>query len=366
VASSITIITPELPPMSGGVGDYTAQLIRHWGHEQEFDFVIPKHSGAPLETFGRHNVREVTPDRVAFEAQLSGTAAVLLQYSAYGFSRYGYPRWLIDGLVEWKRKAGTRLCVMFHEIWTFWPWWNKNFAIQLLHRRAIRRLLDAADVVVTSTRSQADYLSNLTGGVRVGVLPVGSNIIPDKSSSELRERGTAVLFGMQATRLRALSEMATELRELAAVGRLTRIITLGAGNSAGRNTEERSLLESFHLPEGFEQLGEKSAGEISASLATAEFGIAAQDPLSYTKSGTFMAYAAHGLNILSNYADASAAEPMSLLISPAQLSGQSDGAEMKTRAAKLQAWYARTASWPHIAQQIAAAFEPTSSVAAPR
>ena len=59
--------------------------------------------------------------------------------------------------------------------------------------------------------------------------------------------------------------------------------------------------------------------KISELLSTCEFAISAQDELSITKSGTFMAFAAHGLNILSCYADASKPEPLSLLISPEEL-----------------------------------------------
>lgn len=343
--------------MPGGVGDYTEQLIRHWPRQQDFNFIIPARGNNAVRMLGSHTVREVNPDRRALAAQLAQTDAVLLQYSAYGFSRYGYPRWLIDALIAWKRKACSPLCVMFHEIWTFWPSWNKNFPIQVLHRRAIRQLLHVADAVFTSTASQADHLSSLAPRVQVAVLPVGSNIVPPDVTLAARESGTAVLFGMQGTRLRALRDMAAELRELATIGRLTRIITVGGGNSATQDAEERGLLGSFRLSAGFQQLGEKSAEEVTAILGTAEFGIAAQDPLSYTKSGTFMAYAAHGLNILSNYADPTAAEPMSLQISPAELRRNLDAAEMTTRARKLRTWYERTASWPQIAQKISAVFE---------
>ncbi len=347
--------------MSGGVGDYTEQLIRHWPRGQEFEFIIPKHSAPALAMRDSHNVHEVAADRHAVAARLPEAGAVLLQYSAYGFSHYGYPRWLVDALLDWKRKRRGRLCVMFHEIWTFWPWWNKNYPIQLLHRRALRRLLDVADAVFTSTASQADHLSRLAPGIDVDVLPVGSNIIPTDLDAQSKRAGAAVVFGMQSTRLRALTEMASGLRALAAAQRLTEIITVGAGNSTAQDAQERSLLESFGMSGGFRRLGEKTAAEISANLSTCEFGIAAQDPLSYTKSGTFMAYAAHGLNILSNYADPTAPEPMSLLISPAQLMGNLDPAEVTTRAQKLRSWYERTASWPQIAQKIAAVFDRPST-----
>ncbi len=336
VSQPVTILSPELPPTIGGLADYTAHLIANWPGAQEFDVMIPR--------------------RETFRANLpTQNGTVLLQYSAYGFDRYGYPRWLLDALLDWKRKSDGRLCVMFHEIWTFWPWWNKNFVIQMFHRRAITRLLRAADAVFTTTASQADYLSRLAPGCNVRVLPVGANVVPTAAPPTSRERGMAVLFGMQGTRVRALRETAGDWRALVPSGRIERIVAVGGGTLNALDAEEKALLEALQLRSGFRQLGAKNAREVSAILASAEFGIAAQDPLSYTKSGTFMAYAAHGLNILSKHAAPAAKEPTCLLTSPAELSVGLADVELHRRGQKLRAWYERTASWPQIAQEFARA-----------
>ncbi len=362
----ITIITPELPPTRGGLADYTEQLVFHWPGQPDFEFIVPKNSGATSGKFCGHPVAHVPRHRSALATALpSDGGAVLVQYSAYGFDRFGYPRWLVDGLLDWKQKTNGRLGIMFHEIWTFWPWWNKNSIVQLLHRRALGKLLASADAVFTTTSSQAAHLSALVPGCEVRLLPVGANIVPAAAGkSESRDRGTAVLFGMQGTRIRALLEMKSSLQELAKTQRLQRILALGAVGSAERDEEERRLLEAIALPSGFQQLGAKSAPEISTILATAEFGIAAQDPLSYSKSGTFMAYAAHGLNILSNHADASAPEPSCLLTSTNELKRGVDATELDERGRKLQAWYDRTASWPQIAQEFARALQAPATAGA--
>ena len=91
------------------------------------------------------------PEIVAKYGPPPGGGKILLQYSAYGFDRLGYPRDLIRALLEWKEHAGGRLVVMFHEIWTFWPLLNKNFFLQWLHRRAIRRLLESRRSAARST-----------------------------------------------------------------------------------------------------------------------------------------------------------------------------------------------------------------------
>ena len=70
-----------------------------------------------------------------------------------------------------------------------------------------------------------------------------------------------------------------------------------------------------------------------------------------------MACAAHGLNIISSYADAAKPEPLSLLISPNELMQGITKAELQARAARLRAWQERTAAWPHIARELARALE---------
>jgi hypothetical protein len=66
-----------------------------------------------------------------------------------------------------------------------------------------------------------------------------------------------------------------------------------------------------------------------------------------------MAYAAHGLNIISQYADASKPEPLSLLISPDELRKGITPTELECRGERLRQWQERTAAWPSIANQIA-------------
>ena len=130
---------------------------------------------------------------------------------------------------------------------------------------------------------------------------------------------------------------------------------MGGGNSDTGDETERQILQAFPLSSGFAQLGSLPAREVSELLQTAQFGIAAQDPLSYTKSGTLMAYAAHGLNILSLHARTAASEPTSLLTSSDEWLGGITEDELQRRARGLRAWYERVASWPWIAQTFARA-----------
>lgn len=60
-----------------------------------------------------------------------------------------------------QRKVRRAIGHQGHEIWTFWPLLNKNYLVQELHRRKIAKLLTEANVIFTSTASQAEHLRTL-------------------------------------------------------------------------------------------------------------------------------------------------------------------------------------------------------------
>jgi hypothetical protein len=245
---------------------------------------------------------------------------------------------------------------MFHEIWAFWPITNKNYLLQQLHRRAIRRLLQVCDVAFTSTSSQADHLRRLSA-VPVRLLPVGSNIRCSEIKTVERKPGWAALFGLQETRLRALQTMRDSLKALAAARRFTKIVSLG-GNSNGQSGRgERELLAELNLAEGFEQAGAGSEEKISALLSTVSFGIFGQNELSYSKSGSFMAYANHGLNVVAEFADPAKAPPVCYLVAPDELLSGVSRDELDRRAKALQAWQEQNCSWDVVAGTLADALQ---------
>ena len=119
-----------------------------------------------------------------------------------------------------------------------------------------------------------------------------------------------------------------------------------------------------HCANGFAQRGPLPEAEISAALSASAFGISDQEELSLMKSGTFMAYAAHGLNIHSRIADSLAAEPLCWLTSPAELRHGISADQLHTRAANLRTWQERTSSWPRIADEFAGALQLTAATTA--
>ena len=335
MSEEIVIISPEISAGSGGVADYTLRLMQEWGDRVKPRVILPN----DVKLLGEKLARP--------------SGKILLQYSAYGYDSVGYPRQLLQSLLEWKKGARGLLVIMFHEIWAFWPWLNWNRLVQRQHRVALAKLVAVADAVFTSTPSQAEHLRKLAPQSNVQVMPVGSNI--RRTAKAAPESGLAVVFGLQLSRLRALRTMRKELTALAQAGVVKKMMTFGAQNTVERDTEERASLTHIRLTNGFEMRGAIPEAEISQSLSRASFAISAQDELSLMKSGTFMAYAAHELNIVSPAADAFAAEPICWLTSPAELVNGISPNELKSRAENLRAWQERTSSWPIIAGRFAEA-----------
>jgi len=356
VTNETVIISPELA--AGGVGDYTRRLLENLPHLAGLRLIVPKIGGRPLSSFEKYPVEETDGTIRDLRDRLPRRdGKVLVQYSAYGFDHHGYPRRLIKALLEWKRESPGSLAIMFHEIWTFWPIWNRNYLLQQLHRRDLHRLLRVADAVFTSTSSQAKHLTALSPRCPVQVLPVGSNIRRVQTTDGDREAGAAVLFGLQRSRIRTLRKMLAELKSLGAADVIRKIVTAGAGQSREGDDQEFALLMELDLSEGFDQRGPLPEEKISELLSISAFGISAQDDLSIMKSGTFMAYAAHGLSIISCSADASKPEPFSLMTTPKELLGGVHNVEIQSRGERLCQWQERTSAWPHIAKQMVRALE---------
>ena len=351
----LVVITPELKPGGGGLADYTLLLLRNLGTIENLRLLVASR-GFSEASASEYRVEELARHRAAIFRQLPPSGGkILLQYSAYGFDRLGFPRALLHALVDWKEKTGGRLVVMLHEIWAFRPMISKHFVVQWLHRRALKRLVESSDVVFTSTASQLDHLRALSANAPLRVLPVGSNIRPSSVDRSSRTAGWTVVFGLQQNRLRTLQRMRQDLQALAGTGQITKIISIGANADTRLDEEERELLASLPLREGFEQRGRTSEEEISATLSTASFGLFGQSELSYAKSGTFMAYAAHQLNILAEFADASKPEPVCWLVAPRELHRRLSPEELKHRAERLRLWQEQASSWPVIARCFAAA-----------
>lgn len=357
MSDEIVIVTPEIAPGCGGVADYTLRLVEHL-NAPNARFLVPATAGSQNIT-SNSQVELVVPRAKALLAKLPASGGkVLVQYSAYGFDRFGYPAWLINALLDWKRNSHGLLVVMFHEIWAFWPVLNKNYVLQWLHRRKIRQLLTVADAVLTSTKSQAEHLAAVSSNkIAIEVVPVGSNISCAASPNSIRDQALAVLFGLQGARIRTLQSMREDLGLIAAARKILKIVTFGAGGTTQGDRHERSLLSDLRLADGFEQRGPLAEEQVSRLLLSAPFALSGLDPLSLSKSCSFMACAAHGVNVISPVAGLTEDEPACWLVSPKELIAGLSEIELDARAQHLREWQERTGSWPQIANKFRAALQ---------
>jgi hypothetical protein len=226
MSAEVIVISPEFG--SGGVGDYTLRVAEQWTALRPH-FLVANPSQQSVE----HDVEQLG-------STLPSGGRILLQYSAYGFQRYGYPRKLLRALVDWKRETQGVLVIMFHEIWTFWPLLNKNRPLQWLHRRDIAALTRAADAVFTSTQSQAEHL-RVASGPRsrrraAGRIEHHTDSWPEGSQAE-RSRGP--FWSAAVTSLDA-SQNARALKRARSSGLITKLIIVGGGNDRQGDAEERS------------------------------------------------------------------------------------------------------------------------------
>jgi glycosyltransferase involved in cell wall biosynthesis len=160
-----TILTGELPPRCGGVGDYTAQLAAALASADDDVVVcVPGSTVAPdpiprvelvllPDRFGRHS--RAVLDRI----QDARRAKLLVQYVPNAFGARGgnlsFCRWLGR-----RRVGGDAVAVMFHEPYFYFGWHApQRNALALVQRAMAALLLRAADEVYVSTSAWNQYLT---------------------------------------------------------------------------------------------------------------------------------------------------------------------------------------------------------------
>src|SRR5690242_17837761 len=101
--SELVIITPDVAAGAGGVADHTLALLQRWKPVPGLTLLTPNpEAQLPQSTT---DVKRLATSKDSILDQLPGTdGKVFVQYSAYGFNRFGYARELIAALLEWKKR----------------------------------------------------------------------------------------------------------------------------------------------------------------------------------------------------------------------------------------------------------------------
>lgn len=215
--------------------------------------------------------------------------AIVVHYVGYGYQRRGVPAQLAR-LLEGPRVAriakDVKLIVVFHEVAAFGPPWRSSFWLHPLQRTVARRVLRAANIVVTSLEQYRRLLGALDPAKSVEVIGIPSTIgEPERVPEPEHREPRLVVFGSDGVRRRAWSAYREELAAAARALDVEEIVDVGSDAGAPESIGGRRVLK----------LGVTAAAEISELLGRSRGGFLAYPPDFLGKSTVFAAYAAHGV-----------------------------------------------------------------------
>jgi glycosyltransferase involved in cell wall biosynthesis len=222
---------------------------------------------------------------------------VLLQYTAMGWSRRGFPFGALAALALLRRR-GVRIAVVFHEPFRQGGsrWIDRlrgvcqDWVVRRLYRGATRAIF--ADPLET-----IHWLPQ--GESKAAFISIGANI-PEQPQEPISTRNgnarTVAIFCLSdpPNRGRELSEIAHAMRCVSTSGLSARIVFMGRGTPEA--SEE--IKEAFRsVPVEVANLGLQSAGEISRILSKSDAMLCVRGPL-YPRRGSAIAAIACGLPII--------------------------------------------------------------------
>lgn len=310
----LLILTKNYPPRSCGVGDYAHRLAQEFTAVGDSVTVLtepaaePRHLAISLRELPLRGWRDLRP--VVDAVAASAPDRVQLEYSAYGWGRWG-TAWWVNALLFRLRRRGIPVHVGLHELAISMrrhPLQTPLAMAQWLH---IALIVSAAKTVAVNMRSRAVLLERLFPWWRekIRYRPNSSNIsvVPMAQAGKesfRRERGVApgelvvATFGLlhPAKNYEGLIEAAAHVRQ-SIPAKLWML-----GDRAAASPEYVARLERLARELGIEQLlwwpGRLEPAEISRALQAADVFVLPQSDGQLTRSGAFMAAAAHGLPVV--------------------------------------------------------------------
>lgn len=346
------ILTTRLPPAVCGIGTYSELLRKHWP-DQSFPveyLVVDDALGADSS---RDRVTSFHGDgsELARELGRIGPADLLLHYAGRAYQRFGCPVWMPGVLEAWKRaNPASRLTIFVHELPGSLRVTSPHFWLGQINSWIVRRLASIADVLVTNTENHADLLRKLCSGKVIEVVPISSNLDVELEDAPPRVETEFVLFGLSFGRLQALQRHDQSIRQWQATGRLTRLHLVGPdADEFSRHAD--ALIRGWPDPGVAVRHGHLPLPEVARRLQGAAFALTNASAETWSKSGTFMACAAHGCAIVISGARP-AAPPLAYTVGADEVSLISE-AERERRAARLRDWYQENADWPVTASRLA-------------
>lgn len=349
------MVAPRLPPEICGVGSYAWELSRAWPKPTATSWLVLSGVEASRAAWPNENIHGFSPDTGEFERLLSlqPDRNVLLHYAGRAYHRFGFPFWMTGGFARWKAKdPGRRLHVIFHELPAHLSLLSRQGFLQGLGFRISRRLANQADTLITNSEHHAELLRSWVGDTEVYWFPVPSNIRPATANpfSGERRRGEFVIFGLPFSRLQTIQLFRDSISAWGKTGRL-RVLHLVGPRDEKFSAQADDILAQCLPPNAIVQHGALPAAEISLRLLGAEFCLSPVTKLTWSKSSSFMAFAAHGCPIVSM--EQTSSPPLHETIPPADVATITE-TDARQKAGALREWYSRNADWDVTAKRIAA------------
>jgi glycosyltransferase involved in cell wall biosynthesis len=310
----IALITSRFPPECCGVGDYTLGLARAL-QEQGHDVVVitrPEQGARPTGI-------QVVDAPLGGWKDLHGVVRLLerervelaqIEYSGYGWSRWGFSFWL-NALVRAIRQRGIAVNIGLHETYLNFLQHPQLIPISLFQRVHVWLLIAASSQVFVNTPERQRVLRRrlLWCRAKIEYRPNSSTIpvapLAEEDRRELRVLRSAgpddcivATFGLfqKATNLQAVIDAVAT----AQTARPLRLWLLG--DPRGAQPEYLAMLRQRVQGSGIEGRvfwsGYLPPEQVSAHLQAADVFVLPQPDGHLTRSGAFMAAAAHGLPVI--------------------------------------------------------------------
>ncbi len=348
----LVIITTRLPPQVCGIGAYSWLLHRHWPTDNSrVEFLVMDGAARSAAELRHSAIWQFNGkgEELSHALERTGDATVVLHYAGRAYHRFGCPVWLPPVLQTWKAKfPAGRLLIFFHELpGTDFPVTSRFFWIDLCNRRVVRKLARLADIIVTNTTTHVRMIKEISGRDDAQLIPIGSNIEPVCPFVDGRARGEFMIFGLPFGRWQTLHMFGREIRSWRKSGILTRLHLVGPSDEKFdcRSDQLTSMLPGDTvLRHGF-----LPSPAVSDLLSRVQFGLTNASPENWSKSGAFMAFAAHGCAVVGKTAVQS--EPLRYTVSTEELPLIS-AVELAKRQRTLKQWYAENADWTVIGRKM--------------
>lgn len=222
--------------------------------------------------------------------------AVVLQYQAYSYGRWGWAPWLVAAVRRLRTASpGAAVVLLAHELFVELDG-PRNVVVGLPQRAQFAALRSLSDVVLTTTEPFARRAGGF-GRPPAGVLPVGSNL-PDRRSARadarraLGVKGDQVVVGLLGTGhwSRMFDVLPPTIARLAKAHRGLVVTNLGAGAPVLQVGDANVVV---HRP------GELEADELAKRLSAVDVLLLPFTDGVSTRRTTLMAGLQHAIPVLS-------------------------------------------------------------------